>query len=81
MARFEISCAEVRRELSNYIDEEVPENLPALIERHVLRCDGCRALIDGTRNLLELVSTGEVFAVPSGFSSRLFARLNRGRLQ
>ena len=74
--QFEISCREVRREISNYFDEEMPAELTRRIDWHVARCDGCRALFDGTRNILELVSTGEVFPLPPKFSSRLFKKLN-----
>lgn len=73
---FEISCSDVRKEISNYFDEVVTTELQARIEWHVAHCKGCRALFDGTRNVLRLVSTGEVFPLPSKFSSRLFRKLN-----
>jgi hypothetical protein len=79
--QFEISCREVRREISNYLDEEIPAELTMRIDRHIARCSGCRALFDGTRNVLELVSTGEVFPLPPKFSSRLFLKLNNSILQ
>ncbi|HEX7286125.1 MAG TPA: zf-HC2 domain-containing protein [Candidatus Angelobacter sp.] len=70
-----ISCQEVRRELSNYIDDEVTSELRARIEEHVRACTGCRALYDGVRNVLTLVGSGDVIELPRGFSLRLFQRL------
>lgn len=70
-----ISCQEVRRELSNYIDDEVTQELRARIEQHVRTCTGCKALYDGVRNVLTLVGSGDIIELPRGFSLRLFQRL------
>jgi hypothetical protein len=71
----DIGCGQVRRELSNYMDEDVSTELRARIEAHVAGCGGCRALYDGVRNVLQLVSGGEVIELPPGFSRRLYDRL------
>jgi predicted anti-sigma-YlaC factor YlaD len=66
---------EVRRELSNYVDDDLVSELRERMERHIAQCDGCRALLDGINNLLTLVATGEILQLPPGFSSRLRRRL------
>jgi predicted anti-sigma-YlaC factor YlaD len=70
-----ITCEDVRRELSNYFDDEVTPELRGRIEAHVRSCHGCKALYDGVRNVLTLVGSGEVIELPRGFSLRLFHRL------
>jgi predicted anti-sigma-YlaC factor YlaD len=70
-----ITCAEVRRELSNYIEDDVSLELRARIDQHVSACPGCKAVFDGVRNVLTLVSTGDVIELPRGFSARLYRRL------
>ncbi|MGE5323593.1 MAG: anti-sigma factor family protein [Actinomycetota bacterium] len=70
-----ITCAEVRRELSNYIDEEVTAELRARIEEHLSSCTGCKALYDGVRNVVTLVSSTDLIELPRGFSARLYRRL------
>jgi predicted anti-sigma-YlaC factor YlaD len=70
-----ITCAEVRRELSNYIEDDVTRELRARIDQHVSACAGCKAVYDGVRNMLTLVSTGEIIQLPRGFSARLYRRL------
>jgi hypothetical protein len=77
---FEISCQEVRRELSNYIEEDVGPTLRAQIEAHVEACGGCRAVYDGVRNILRLVGGGEVLELPQGFSKRLLERIRTSSL-
>jgi predicted anti-sigma-YlaC factor YlaD len=71
----ELSCAEVRRELSNYIEDDVTPELRIRIEEHVKECRGCRAIYDGVRNIIVLVRGADVIELPKGFSQRLCARL------
>lgn len=71
----EISCREVIREISNYIESDVPRKLRARLESHFRRCDHCRAILDGTGNVLRLVGDGRTFDLPPGFSRRLRQRI------
>lgn len=73
-----ISCGEVRRELSNYLEDDVTPELRDRIEQHVLSCPGCKAVYNGVRNVLSLVSGADVIELPSGFSMRLYRRLAAG---
>ena len=47
----EISCVEVWREISNYVDDGVDPELKARMELHLKNCSHCRAVLDGTRIL------------------------------
>ena len=75
MLMIEISCREVRRELSNYLEGDVSSELRERLESHLNSCDGCRAVYDGVRNVLKLAGSGEVFELPPGFGQRLRHRL------
>jgi predicted anti-sigma-YlaC factor YlaD len=75
----ELTCAEVLRELSNYIDDDVTAELRARITAHVTGCSGCKAIYDGVRNLILLVGAGETIPLPEGFSQRLRQRFARAR--
>jgi hypothetical protein len=79
MSEILITCAQVRRELSNYIDSEVTPQLRARIEEHVAGCSDCAAVYDGVRNVLSLVAGGELIELPRGFSLRLYRRLRNLR--
>jgi len=70
-----LTCADVRRELSNYFDDEISPQLRERINVHVAFCGGCRAIYDGVRNVIQLVSGNEIIELPSGFSARLRERL------
>lgn len=73
----EISCIEVWREISNYIDNEIDSGLRERMEEHFKHCNHCSAILDGTRNVVKLVADGEVFDVPKDFSKRLYSKIDK----
>jgi len=70
-----VSCEEVWREISNYLEGEVDPGLRAAIQEHFRGCKHCTAVLDGTRNVIELYGDERMFEVPLGFSQRLHRRL------
>ena len=72
----EISCLEVWREISSYIDDGVNPDLRARMEAHFKVCKHCSAILDGTRNVVKLIADGAEFEVPQGLRSRLYAKLD-----
>src|ERR1700687_5519110 len=70
-----VKCEEVWREISNYLDGEVSPDLHAAIDEHVSRCKNCAAVLDGTRNVVQLYGDERMLEVPLGFSHRLHRRL------
>ena len=75
MTIIEISCVEVWREISNYLDDKISPELRERMEAHFKSCAHCTAVLDGTRNIVKLVGDGRVFQVPEGFSERLYKKL------
>lgn len=71
----EISCLEVWREISNYIESDIDPDLRVRMEAHFRVCAHCKAVLDGTRNVVKLVGDGVEYKVPEGFSRRLYAKL------
>ena len=76
----EISCVEVWREISNYVDGDIDPILRERIAEHLKTCEHCSAVVDGTRNVIRLVGDGRTFDLPRGFSERLQRRLKEKRL-
>ena len=71
----DISCLEVIRELSNYIDNDVTPQLRGEILGHLTGCSRCTAVYDGLRNTITLTGDERAFNLPAGFSQRLRAKL------
>jgi hypothetical protein len=70
-----VSCEEVWREVSAYLDGDVQPELRSAIEEHVRGCKHCTAVMDGTRNIIELYGDERMIEVPAGFDHRLRQRL------
>lgn len=71
----EISCREVWREISNFLDGSVDPELRTRMEAHFSVCHSCKAVLDGTNNVVKLIADGQTFDAPAGFSERLFSKL------
>jgi predicted anti-sigma-YlaC factor YlaD len=73
----EISCEEIWREISNYLEGEISGEMRARMEEHFKGCKHCTAVLDGTRDVVRLVGDARAFELPAGFSNRLYLKLNR----
>lgn len=77
MGMVDISCHDVWLEISNYVDQDVAPELRALLEAHFKACAHCKAVVDGTQNVVKLIADGVEYEVPQGFSKRLFERIQK----
>jgi hypothetical protein len=73
----EISCVEMWREISNYLENDISADLRDRMEAHFKSCAHCKAVLDGTKNVVELVGDGRVFQMPEGFSKRLYNKVQK----
>jgi hypothetical protein len=75
-AIIEIKCAEVWRQISSYLDDEVDPGLRATMAAHFKDCAHCSAVLDGARNVVNLVGDGRAFEIHPGASQRFYKKLN-----
>jgi anti-sigma factor RsiW len=71
-----LSCEEVWRQISDYIDDDVTPGTRRLLEAHFAQCRHCAALVDSVHNVIVLIADERVFTLPAGFSERLRRRLD-----
>src|SRR5215472_9281279 len=72
-----INCQDVRRDVSDYIDDELNPAQRAALDRHFAECRDCAALLDGMRNLIAIYGYERVLAPPDGFHERLYQKLEK----
>ena len=72
-----ITCEEVWRDISDYVDDELDQKQRAVLEEHFAKCRRCAAVLEGTFNVIRLYRDERVLAPPKGFHDRLHARLNQ----
>lgn len=73
----EISCEEVWREISNYLEGEISASLRIRMEGHFKGCKRCTAVLDGTRNVVRLFGDTAAFHLLALFSDRSDQKLER----
>ena len=71
----EISCPQVREELTNYLEADITPELRARIDWHLSGCASCRAYYDSVQGVIRILGETELIELPSGFSQRLRSRL------
>jgi hypothetical protein len=72
-----VSCEEVWREISNYLEDDMDRGLRSAMEEHFRSCQHCSAVLEGTRNVIRLYGDDRMFELPSGFSRRMERWLTR----
>ena len=70
-----VNCEHVWKEISNYLDGEVDAELRIAMETHFAQCKHCTAVLDGSRNVVQLYGDDRLYELPAGFSRRLQHRL------
>jgi hypothetical protein len=70
-----VSCEHVWKEISGYLDGEVDAETRSAMEAHFAQCKRCTAVLDGSRNVVQLYGDGRLFELPAGFSRRLQRRI------
>lgn len=70
-----VTCEQVWREISNYLDDEVSPELRVAMEKHLRGCNKCATILEGTRNVVGLYGEESMFEPPLGFSQRLRRKL------
>ena len=76
MVMIPVDCLQVFREISNYLEGDIAPEVRAQMEAHFKVCAHCTAVLDGSRNVVQLVGDGKAFDVPNGFSQRLYSKLD-----
>ena len=66
-----ITCEEVWRDLSDYIDDELSAGQKALLDAHFAECHRCSAVLAGTRNIIGIYRDERLLAMPEVYRQRL----------
>jgi hypothetical protein len=73
-----VQCEQVWREVSSFLDGELDPGMRVAMEEHFRGCKHCTAVLNGTRNVVQLYGDERMLEVPLGFSQRLHRRLEEG---
>ena len=68
-------CERVRALISEYVDGDLTPEQERVVDTHMQECRGCKAVLDGMRNVVALAGDERIFQPPKGFSTRLYSKL------
>ena len=70
-----MTCQEVQRELSNYLDRELPVEVCEGMQNHFSTCGRCAGLLQDMRDVVLALGDERLVDVPPGYSTRLYRKL------
>ena len=71
----EITCEELLIYLSDYIDNDLDEELTTVAQHHLASCHDCRVVLDSTQQTIFLFREQGKRAIPAERRQRLFGQL------
>ncbi len=66
-----VSCEDVLKRLSDFIDDEIDSEVAEAIKAHLAMCRRCSVLYDSLRKVVIVVAAEHTFELPAGYSERL----------
>ena len=72
-------CRHVLEEISNYVDEDVSDEVRRAIEEHLRHCRTCRVLIDSTRRSVRILADGREVELPAPLAQKIMSRVRGHR--
>src|ERR1700722_11130206 len=66
---------DIWREISNYVEGDLDPQLKRAMDEHFAGCAKCRAVLDGTRNVVQIYGDEKAFKLPPDFHPQLHRQL------
>ncbi|MBI1983778.1 MAG: zf-HC2 domain-containing protein [Acidobacteria bacterium] len=66
-----MTCRQVIRQLSEYLDQELEPGLAEQLARHLEHCEDCKLVVDTTRKTVKIYCNTEPMDLPPAVRERL----------
>lgn len=76
-----MTCEQLLQYLSDYIDQNLDEELTAAAQEHLATCQNCRVVLDTTQQTIFLFREQGKQTIPAGRRQKLFSQLQAAFLQ
>ena len=70
-----MTCTDIIRLLSDYLDGELDRKTLREIDRHLEECEECRLLVDNTRKLIQIYCDAKPVPIPASVRKRIYSKL------
>lgn len=71
----QLTCEQVVKYISDYIDAELDEPFAAAVQEHLATCHHCHVVLDTTENAIVLFRGGDKRVIPAADRARLFGQI------
>jgi anti-sigma factor RsiW len=66
-----VKCTEFLKELTDYLDGKISENLKIELDEHLHWCHECHVVMNTTKKTIEIYRDNELYELPEALRSRL----------
>jgi predicted anti-sigma-YlaC factor YlaD len=66
-----VKCTEFLKELTDYLDGKISENLKMELDEHLHWCRECHVVMNTTKKTIEIYRDNELYELPEGLRTRL----------
>src|SRR4051812_12010495 len=73
----ETACNEAWREISAYLDGSLDDAARLRSESHFATCANCKSILDGAKNIKQLMGDRRALDIPEKVSRRLYSKLEQ----
>lgn len=70
-----MDCETLLKYLSDYIDQELDDDLIAAAQEHLATCHNCRVVLDSTQKMILLSKTQGKLAIPAQRRQKLYDQI------
>jgi anti-sigma factor RsiW len=72
-----LTCKDFLSELSDFLDENVDQEVRAKLDQHIAQCPNCWVIADTTKKTIQIFKGMDPYPIPQDVESRLMAALER----
>lgn len=66
-----MKCNDFLKELSDYLDGRITEDLKVELDEHLHWCHECHVVMNTTKKTIEIYRDNQIYELPTGLRSRL----------
>ena len=66
-----MKCTEFLKELTDYLDGKISENLKIELDEHLHWCNECHVVMNTTKKTIEIYRDNELYELPTSLRTRL----------
>jgi anti-sigma factor RsiW len=66
-----VKCNDFLKELSDYLDGRITEDLKTELDEHLHWCHECHVVMNTTKKTIEIYRDNQIYELPTGLRTRL----------